>query len=155
MNSLNLCKLPIVFSKAKLRFGHKFSQFIHKFKIGICWLLVLGSTSKFFPINKEILGFLNVALARLLIFPNSWKRWKIKHFEYKPRLHFQIFPNSLKSWEIGIFEVPLISYFVRLWGLSFRHSMFVDKRVVPTLWLNCQFSRKKKYSYSNNNFVSV
>ena len=89
--------ITYLFSKVKLRLGQKFSQFIHRFNVGIFLVLVLGCTSKFFPINKEILGFLNVALARLLIFPNSWKRWKIKHFEYKPRLHFQIFPNSLKS----------------------------------------------------------
>ena len=33
--SLILCKLLILFSKEKLGLGHIFSQFIHKFKIGI------------------------------------------------------------------------------------------------------------------------
>ena len=36
---------------------------LHSFQMGIFWVLVLGSTSRFFPIKKEILGFLNVALA--------------------------------------------------------------------------------------------
>ena len=52
------------------------------------------------------------------------------------------FPNSI-SWELGNWgcEVLLITYFVRLWGLSFRHSMFVEKRGKQNLWLNCQFLR--------------
>ena len=35
MNSLILCKLPILFTTVKLNVGHKLSQFIHKLKIGI------------------------------------------------------------------------------------------------------------------------
>ena len=64
VNSFNLCKC----STLKLRLGHKFSQFIQRFKIGIFWVLVLDYTSKCFPINKGILGFLNVVLAELLSF---------------------------------------------------------------------------------------
>ena len=129
MDSLILRKLP------------KFSQFIRRFKVGIFWVLVLGCTSKFFPINKEILGFLNIAPARLLIFSNSWKRRKIELFEYKPRLHFQIFPNSLKSWEIGIFEVPSISFYwiVRI---VFQAQYVCRGERGPNLWLNCHFSGK-------------
>ena len=47
--------------------------------------------------NKETFGFLNVALAGLLNFPQFKKKMKKNFFEYKPRLHFQISPNSLKS----------------------------------------------------------
>ena len=69
VNSLNLlCKLPILFSTVKLRLGLKFFQFIHRFKIGIFWVLMFGCTSKFFPINQDILGYLNVALAGLVNF---------------------------------------------------------------------------------------
>ena len=39
-------------------------------------MIVLGCTSKFFPINKEILGPLNVALAELLNFFQFMKKMK-------------------------------------------------------------------------------
>ena len=140
MSSLIWCKLPILFSTVELRLGHTFCQFIHKSKIVIFWVLVLGCLWSFL-INKEILGFFNVALAGL---PNHEKKnKKLGFFELEPRLHFQVFPNSLKSWEIGIFEALLFSYFIRFWGLSFRHSMFAEERGGPILWLNCQLSRKR------------
>ena len=62
------------------------------------------------------------------------------------------FPNLLKNWEIGTFEVSLISYLVGFQGQNFRRRMFIDKRWRPNLWLNCQFSRKKKRSNSYNIF---
>ena len=39
VNSLILCKLPILFSTVKFKLGYNFSQFIHRCKIGIfeCW----------------------------------------------------------------------------------------------------------------------
>ena len=46
-----------------INFPNSSIDFLHRFQIGIFWVLVLGCTSRFFPINKEILGFLNVALA--------------------------------------------------------------------------------------------
>ena len=63
MSSLILCKLRILFSTVQLKLEHKFSQFIHRFKIGIFRVLVLGCTFKFFSIHKENLGFLNAVLA--------------------------------------------------------------------------------------------
>ena len=68
---------------------HKFSQFLHIVKIGIFWVLVLNCTSKFFPINKEILGFFNIALAGLLNFSQVMKKIKKIGFLniYKPGLH--------------------------------------------------------------------
>ena len=68
MNNLILCILPILFSAVKLKLGHKLSQFIHRLKIRILWVLVVAFTSRFFPIHKAILGFLSVALAGLLGF---------------------------------------------------------------------------------------
>ena len=60
---------------------------------------------------------------------------------------FKCFPNFfqifLKSSEIRIFEVPLISYFVRLCGQSFRDIVFVTEIVKPSLLINYQFSRKR------------
>ena len=48
-----LFKFPILFSTVKPKLGHKFSQLIIRFKIGDFGILVLGCTSKFFPIHKE------------------------------------------------------------------------------------------------------
>ena len=51
--------------------------------------------------NKETFGFLNVALAGLLNFPQFKK--KINFFsEYKARLHFQrlqFTPKELRNWD--------------------------------------------------------
>ena len=87
-----------LFSKVKLKLGHKLSQLIHRFNIWIlkCWSRALY-VSKFFPIHK--------------------KRWEIGVFE-KPRLHFQIFPNSMKSLKIKTLA-PLPSYLVKWWEWSF------------------------------------
>ena len=81
VDSLALCKLPTLLLTVKLRLGHKFSQCIHRFKIGIFWVLVLGCTSKFFPINQEIFEFLNVGLAGLLNF--FWFKKKMKSYKCK------------------------------------------------------------------------
>ena len=57
-----LCEFPILFSKVKLKLGHKFSQLIQRFNI---WILkCLSGTvyiSKFFSIHKRDgkFGFLN------------------------------------------------------------------------------------------------
>ena len=56
-----LCRFTILFSTAKFKLGHNFSQFIHRFNIWILrccpWAVY---TSKFFPIPKRSgrLGFL-------------------------------------------------------------------------------------------------
>ena len=113
MSQYILCKLPILFSTVKLRLGQNFSQFIHRFKIEIFWVVVLGCTSKLSPFDKQSLKFLNIALAGLLNFFQFLKKIKKWGFFYKPGLHFQIVPNSLKSWETRTFEVPLISYYAR------------------------------------------
>ena len=66
-SSLILCKLLALYSTLKLELGSKFSQFIHRFEIGIfeCYSkAVLPSFSQF----TEILEFFNVALAGLLSF---------------------------------------------------------------------------------------
>ena len=83
-------------------------------------MLVLGYSSKFFPIHKEILGFL--------------KR-RLELFEYQRRLYFQILPNLLKSWEIVIFEVPLI--FCQIVRIDFQ-AWYVCRR--PNLWLKYQIN---------------
>ena len=48
-----LCKFPIVFSVVKLKLEHNFSQFIHRFKLGLL-NVGLGCTSRVFPVHKEI-----------------------------------------------------------------------------------------------------
>ena len=51
----------------------------------------------------------------------------LQHIFRKP------FSKSPSGW--------LLLDFVKLWGESFRHSMFVAERC-QNFWLNCQFSRK-------------
>ena len=63
VNSPILCNLPNLFSTVKLRANVPNSSIDSKFGL---FALVLGYTSKFFPINQVIFRFLNVALAGLL-----------------------------------------------------------------------------------------
>ena len=110
-------------------FNDKFLRLEEKFeiwpaidtKLGL-WNVGLWLYLQSFPNSKRNwkLGFLNVALAGLLIFSQFMKKTENWGFEYQLRLYFQIFPNSVNSWEIGIFKFSLLSYFVRSWGLSFR-----------------------------------
>ena len=75
-------------------------------------MLVIGFTSKFFPIHIEILEFFNVALIGRLCFSQfREKRWKF-FFYHKPMLYFQIVSNSLNCWE----------------GQFFRHGMIVGEK---------------------------
>ena len=68
-----LCELSILFLTVKLKLGHKFSQLIHRFNIGIskCWSGAVY-ISKFFPIHKidGKLGFLKSldCISRFLVF---------------------------------------------------------------------------------------
>ena len=84
-----LCEFPILFSTVKLKLGHNFSQFIHRFKIWIlkCWSWTVD-TFRFFPIHTRD-GKLGLGCTS------------------------EFFPNSLKSLEIRIFEVPLPSYLIK------------------------------------------
>ena len=143
MSRLILCKLPVLFSTVKLRLGQKFSQFIHRSKIEIFWVLVLGCTSKVFPFNKEGLEFLNIHLLGLLNFSQFLKKIKKIVFCFLLCLvsNFSQFTKEFRNWD---FWSPIdFTFFVRLWGWPFRHSMFVEERGKPNLWLNCQFSRKR------------
>ena len=66
---------------------------LHRFQIGIFWVLVLGCTSRLFPINKEILGFLNVASAGF--FPIHEKHKKLGFLNTSLALGYtsKFFPN--------------------------------------------------------------
>ena len=59
------------------------------------WVLVFGYSSKLFPIHKEILGCLNVALNGLLNFSQFRKNFNF--FKHKPRLYFQFFSQFTKE----------------------------------------------------------
>ena len=128
MKSFIWCKLPILFSTLELNLGHNFSQFIHRF---INWdFLIVGYRLYFQVFSNSQRDFRSFKCC------SSWtSQFFLIHeqdgrhlFLYKPSFHFHFFPNSLRSREIGTFEVPLISYFVRLWGWSFMHRTFVEKR---------------------------
>ena len=106
-------------------------------------MLVVGCISKFFPNLQKDFGILACCSIWTSHFSQFMKNIKIWVFEYKPRLHFQIFPNSLKIQEIGIFQVPLLSYLVRLQKYSLEYIIFVKERERgPNLLINYQFSKK-------------
>ena len=94
-NSLIFCKLPILFWTVKLKLGHKFSLFIHRFKIKIfeCWsLAILPSfsqfknrfcdfwTFQFFPIHEKDgkLGFMNISECCTSIFSQFTRVGKLE-----------------------------------------------------------------------------
>ena len=83
-----LCEFSILFSTGKLKLGHKFSQLIHRFNIGIlkCWSGAVY-ISKFFPIHKRDgkLGFLKSLDCISKFSPIHWKVWKLRFLS--PCLH--------------------------------------------------------------------
>ena len=83
-----LCEFSILFSTVKLKLGHKFSQLIHRFNIGIlkCWSGAVY-ISKFFPIHKRDgkLGFLKSLDCISKFSPIHWKVWKLRFLS--PCLH--------------------------------------------------------------------
>ena len=49
-----------------------------------------------------------------------------------------------------------MSYFVKLWGESFRHSLFVGESGGHKFWLNCPFSKKRNaLTYVTIFFVEI
>ena len=83
-----LCEFSILFSTVKLKLGHRFSQLIHRFNIGIlkCWSGAVY-ISKFFPIHKRDgkLGFLKSLDCISKFSPIHWKVWKLRFLS--PCLH--------------------------------------------------------------------
>ena len=61
---------------------HVLSTWVKHPKLGFFLVLVSGCNSRFFPIHKEILGFLNVALSGLLIFSQVMKKMKNGFYRY-------------------------------------------------------------------------
>ena len=74
-----LCEFSILFSTVKLKLGHKFSQLINRFNIGILrfWSRYI---SKFFPIHKRNgkLGFSKSLDCIPHFSPIHWKVWKLR-----------------------------------------------------------------------------
>ena len=83
-----LCEFSILFPTVKLKLGHKFSQLIHRFNIGIlkCWSGAVP-ISKFFPIHKRDgkLGFLKSLDYISKFSAIHWKVWKLRFLS--PCLH--------------------------------------------------------------------
>ena len=121
MTSFILYEFPLL-STVELKFGKSIFQFILRFKTGIFeW----GHYAyfNFFPNSQKEnwkFAFVNVALVGLSNF-FQFTKWQNIDF-----LYFQISPNSLKSWKTRIFKFHLLSYFVRLWGYSFKLGMWVE-----------------------------
>ena len=133
MNSLNLCKLPILLSTGKLKLGHEFPQFIHRFKIRIFEFWSYAVFPSFFQLTKRFWDFGILVWLDFSISLSSWKMWKIEAFQYKPRLYFQIFPNSLKSWEIFYSGLFIPVWCNTSWAMHLRYA-----------WIGWQ--EKKKFS---------
>ena len=113
-----LCEFSILFSTVKLQLGHKFSQLIHRFSIGIlkCWSATVY-ISKFFPIHKRDgkLEFLKSLDCIFKFPPIHWKVWKLRFLS--PYLHI---------WSNGEAEGGLS---VR-WHLASERSQFMIKLAV-------------------------
>ena len=106
-----LCEFSILFSTVKLKLGHKFSQLIHRFNIGIlkCWSGAVY-ISKFFPIHKRDgkLGFLKSLDCISKFSPIHWKVWKLRFLS--PCLH--IWSNgdsglSVRTITCGVRKEPI------------------------------------------------
>ena len=73
LSSLTLFKLSTLLSRVKLRANFPNSSIDSKLRF---FMLVLGYTSKFCPINQEIFGFFNVTIAGLLSSSKFKKKMK-------------------------------------------------------------------------------
>ena len=73
LSSLTLFKLSTLFSRVKLRANFSNSSIDSKLRF---FMLALGYTSKFCPINQEIFGFFNVTIAGLLSSSKFKKKMK-------------------------------------------------------------------------------
>ena len=74
-NTLMLCKLHTCLILNSQTLDILFPKSSIDSKLGF-FVLILGYTFKFFPINKKIFGFSNVALAGLLNFSQLTKKMK-------------------------------------------------------------------------------
>ena len=130
MAILSSCELRILFSRVKFKLGHKFSQFIHIFKI---WILKCRSwavyTFNSFPIHERD--------GKLASFNSLGCTSKF-------------FPIHLKNCD---FWSPLAFIFCQMARIVFQYNMWRSRGGV-NLWLNCQFSRKNTYNVGNN-FLSL
>ena len=86
-------EMLILNSTVKLKLGPKFFQFIYRFKT--VFFLKVGLRlyfQVFSQFTKRFFNFWMLLQLNFSTFSNSWKRWKIRFFEYELTLHFQIFP---------------------------------------------------------------
>ena len=110
------------------RKGDKTSEFLIFFKNVINeWLL--GLYFEFFPNYQKYwkLWFSNVAqVGSLTFFPIHERDGKSQFLNIRLRFTPKFIPSHWSS-KIGVFEFPLLSYFLRLWGKSFRHGLCVGE----------------------------
>ena len=69
-------------------------------------MLVLGCTSKVFPVHKEIESYDFWKLLQLdfSIFPNSWKRLKIRILNISIDCTSKFLPKHYRVWKLGILK---------------------------------------------------
>ena len=88
-------------------------------------------TSCLLGYNIKRSNFLNVKNSVVCAeFPVSLKcffpQWETYFFPIRCTSDF--FPILQRVGKMGFFEVPLISYFVKLWGEFFKHSLFAGEK---------------------------
>ena len=127
-----LCEFPILFSRKKVKLGHRFSQLIHKFNI---WILKCCSwavyISKFFSIHKEM-GNWDFRKAEIA-FPN-----------------FSQFTKKFENWNfcpLVLISGPMVRVDFHYDYMWHQRSQFMIKLVV--------FKKKSSFYNVGNNFASV
>ena len=117
-----------------LKLGHKFFQFIHRFRFRFWNVSGLCILPSFFQFIKEI---------------EFWILWKAC------RLQVQIFFNSLKCLKIGIPEVPLPSYFSNCGDSLSVYTTCDVRQEEPIYYQITSFQEKCLYYNIGNNFLLV
>ena len=107
--SFNMCpalfyKLPILFSRVKLKVKHNFSQFIHRSKIGIfkCWSQV--ALSKFSQFKK---------ILKIGIFESCSTLGTAEHLGRN--ISKKIYPVTVKVFKWIFSRFSISQYFLRQW----------------------------------------
>ena len=93
----------ILFSAVKHRLGNRFSQFLHRFKIGIFWVLVLSCNSKFIQLTRRYWDIFECCSCLSFQFlPIYEKDEKNGGFEFKARLYLLFI-----SWSASVLATSL------------------------------------------------
>ena len=96
-----LCKVPILFSAVKFKLGHKFSQFIYRFKIGsLKFKIDIHPVNSIFSVVVWIYNILVIVEVLFFLFPTiNMKNDKVSFFYFLVK-HWNNFQTQLCSLQI-------------------------------------------------------